>query len=138
MNDPFRGLQSSGLGGRVTPIDWHRLGHFIAEQGDGSCEDLSKPHAALTDHEAVANYGNGVGSVALGNFIECFADYAKGRVLSTGALQYEGENGVQRFESLTSEQLYDELLDELADTMAYIAMVGIRVLKQRSDLQEGA
>lgn len=97
------------------------------------------PHTGLTDHVAVTNHGKGVGSDNLANFIECFADYGRGRILRTGRLQYElGETGEQRFETLTAPELCDELLDELSDASNYIGMLAIKVLVMRNALSEGA
>lgn len=100
---------------------------------------MPTPSEALTSHVAVTNHGNGIGSENLGNFIECFADYAKSRVLSVGKLQYALEDdGKQHFEDLTPRQVVDELLDECADGIAYLSMVAVKALAIRSALPEGS
>lgn len=80
----------------------------------------------LLDHPAVRKHGSGVSSTELGNFILTLADTAATRVLGVGAEQYGGER--QRFETLTQEQQISELIDELADAYAYLAMVAIKAL----------
>lgn len=92
--------------------------------------------SALSDHIAVTNHGKGVDSESLANFIECIADFAGGRVRTTGRLQYEVQDtGGQRFEELSGVQLVDELVEELADTIAYAAMIAVKVLALRNELQ---
>lgn len=93
----------------------------------------------LSEHVAVKNHGRGVGAENLANFLECFADYSKARVLSTGRLQYEIEGtGEQRFEQLSGQDLCDELLDELADAVNYLGMLAIKTLVVRNALPEGS
>jgi hypothetical protein len=93
--------------------------------------------AALTDHLAVTNHGKGITSDTLGNFVECFADYTRGRIESTGRLQYElQDTGGQRFEQLSASELCDELLDELADSIAYSSMIAVKVLAMRNALEK--
>lgn len=130
-------LRPYGLEDRVTPAQWYRLADHLREPRDRSREDLSKPYAALTDHVAVTNHGNGVGSEGLANFVECFANYAQSRIRGTGAAQYNlDEFGLQRFEQLAGTDLCDELLDELADVISYSSMIAVKVLVIRSRLAQ--
>jgi NTP pyrophosphatase (non-canonical NTP hydrolase) len=83
----------------------------------------------LTDHVAVTNHGKGIGSANLANFVSCFSDHAAARILSTGALQYElGDTGEQHMETMTPQELCDELADELLDVCNYAAFIAIKVL----------
>lgn len=96
---------------------------------------MPTPSELLGDHVAVKNHGAGVGSLNLANFTECWANYGASRILNTGRLQYElGGTGEQRFETLSSRELCDELLDELSDAGNYIAMLAIKVLAVRNAL----
>ena len=57
--------------------------------------------------------------------MERLSDRAQDRIFGIGHEQY-GKNKVQRFETFTAEEEYDELLDELADAINYIAFIAIK------------
>ena len=77
-------------------------------------------------HPAVLGLGSGVSSVDLADFIGQLAERARRRVITIGESQYGGQ--IQKFETLSPEKIFDELLDEVADGIAYLAMASIHAL----------
>ena len=80
----------------------------------------------LHDHPAVTRHGHGVPTGDLTSYIESFADYANSRVRTVGAEQY-AQGRVQKFETFDIPRTVDELVDELADGVVYVAMLAIKV-----------
>jgi len=83
---------------------------------------------SLVDHPAVTGYGHGVSTEELASFVEVLASRASSRVRGVGAEQY-GQGSLQKFETLTAAEITTELLDELADVVAYASMIAIRVAR---------
>ena len=81
---------------------------------------------ALIDHPAVRCHGKGVQTEELVNFIDCLNNRVVARVRGTGAEQYAREQ--QAFEKYPTQRLVEETLDELADVIAYTAMLSIKLL----------
>lgn len=81
---------------------------------------------ALIEHPAVRLHGRGVPTEELVNFIDCLNTRVVGRVRGTGAEQYAREQ--QAFERYGVHRLVEETLDELADVIAYTAMLSIKLL----------
>ena len=81
-------------------------------------------------HPAVANLGSGVSSIDLADFIGQLAERARRRVITIGETQYGGQ--IQKFETLSPEKIFDELLDEVADGIAYLAMASIHAMAIRN------
>ena len=77
-------------------------------------------------HPAVLGLGSGVSSVDLADFIGQLAERARRRVITIGESQYGGK--IQKFETQSPEKIFDELLDEVADGIAYLAMASIHAL----------
>lgn len=89
------------------------------------------PVHPLGDHLAVLTYGRGVSTADLASFIDCVADEASRRIKTTGHEQY-GQKPLQKFETLTLDELIDEATAEIADFFAYGAMALIRLLALRN------
>lgn len=81
------------------------------------------------NHPAVLNLGAGVSSIDLADFIGQLAERARRRVITIGETQYGG--AIQKFETMNPETIFDELLDEVADGIAYLAMASIHALAVR-------
>ena len=81
-------------------------------------------------HPAVLGLGSGVSSVDLADFIGQLAERARRRVITIGESQYGGQ--IQKFETLSPEKIFDELLDEVADGIAYLAMASIHAMAIRN------
>lgn len=73
---------------------------------------------------------HGLTSWDLADWQHQFGLYAQTRILGIGAHQYD-EAGSQKFEHLPLADLYDELLDELADVVNYAAMLAARISRAR-------
>jgi len=74
--------------------------------------------------------GSGVSSVDLADLIRQIAERTSRRVITIGETQYGGQ--VQKFESMSPEELYEELLDEVADVYAYTAMLAVHAMAVRN------
>lgn len=88
--------------------------------------DNGSSRKALIDHPAVVRHGRGVPTEELVNFIDCLSNRVVARVRGTGAEQYAREQ--QAFERYPTQRLVEETLDELADVIAYTAMLSIKLL----------
>ena len=80
----------------------------------------------MIDHPAVRCHGKGVQTEELVNFIDCLNNRVVARVRGTGAEQYAREQ--QAFARYPTQRLVEETLDELADVIAYTAMLSIKLL----------
>lgn len=89
---------------------------------------------SLRHHAAVAQLGEGVSSVELADFIRQVADRTAQRVITVGETQYGGR--IQQFETKSVEEIYDELLDEVADVYAYAAMLAVHAMAVRNRANE--
>ena len=79
------------------------------------------------DHPAVKDHGSGIALQDLTSFMESFNDYVVSRIRGVGADQYMKSTG-QLFETFTAKETVDELLAELADTIAYTNFIAIKVI----------
>ena len=79
------------------------------------------------DHPAVTDHGSGIALNDLTSFMESFNDYVISRIKGVGADQYMKSTG-QLFETFTTKETVDELLAELADTIAYTNFIAIKVI----------
>lgn len=89
----------------------------------------------LSDHAAIAKQGAGVTPGELASFTESFGDYARTRIMGTGASEYSDTAG-QKYETMTFNELLIELADELADVSNYSAMLATKVLALWGALDE--
>lgn len=76
-----------------------------------------------------------VKSEELAHYVADFIGGACSRVMGTGAIQYE-ENGQQKFESMSLDELVDWTIEELQDVAVYACMLSIRVERVK-ELVEG-
>ncbi len=84
----------------------------------------------LADHSAVGSHGDGTSTVELADFIRVLTEAAISRVQGVGADQYD-KNGLQKFETMSMDELLDELLDEVYDCQSYLAMLALKVIALR-------
>lgn len=80
----------------------------------------------LRDHPAVRKHGHGVSTPELVNFMDNLHNRMIERVKGIGQQQYGGR--VQKFETYGPDRLVSETLDELADVLAYVGMLTIKML----------
>lgn len=115
-------------------VTYHGPRSFDVECPDGSFasfypEDATQFEpdvmANLLGHPAVGKHGEGVTSAELADFTRSLSGLSQARVMGTGHQQY-ATGKLQRFEELSPAELGRELLEELADAMNYLAMVGIK------------
>lgn len=85
---------------------------------------------SLDQHPAVRNLGSGVSSIDLADLINQLSERARRRVITIGETQYGG--AVQKFEEMSPEKIFDELLDEVADVYAYSAFLVIHAMAIRN------
>ena len=85
---------------------------------------------SLDSHPAVQNLGHGVSSVDLADLIGQISERTRRRVLTIGESQYGGR--IQKFETMSPEKIFDELLDEVADVYAYAAFLAIHAMAVRN------
>ena len=79
----------------------------------------------LINHPAIATHGAGIATTDLADFIRQFAELTADRVSSIGADQY-GQGKLQAFESKDPHEIFQEIVEELADVIAYVAMLAIK------------
>ena len=103
------GIQNSGTG-----------------QANGN-NNRKAPTNFFYDHPAVKDHGSGIALNDLTSFMESFNDYVMSRIKGVGADQYMKSTG-QLFETFTVKETVDELLAELADTIAYTNFIAIKVI----------
>ena len=97
-----------------------------ARHTDGNNNNTS-PLRFFHDHPAVKNHGRGIALQDLVSFMESFNDYVMSRIKGVGADQYAKSTG-QLFETFSAKETKDELLAELADAVAYINFIAIKVI----------
>lgn len=97
-----------------------------AQQTDGN-NNRKAPTRFFYEHPAVKDHGSGIALNDLTSFMESFNDYVMSRIKGVGADQYMKSTG-QLFETFTVEETVDELLAELADTIAYTNFIAIKVI----------
>lgn len=87
--------------------------------------DTSGVHQLL-NHPAVVKHGQGINSVLLGDFIMGLARLSASRVVHEGDAEYfDGDR--QAFESKTTDQIRQEILEELADVVSYTAFLAMKI-----------
>jgi len=111
------GIQNSGTG-----------------QANGN-NNRKAPTSFFYDHPAVTDHGNGIALQDLTSFMESFNDYVVSRIKGVGADQYMKSTG-QLFETFTVKETVDELLAELADTIAYTNFIAIKVIALSNAIKE--
>lgn len=82
------------------------------------------PFYSLANHPAVRQHGKGVAPEFLADFIMSMARMSAARVQGIGAEQYGGE--IQKFETMSSSEIFDALLEEVADIFAYASFLAIK------------
>lgn len=97
-----------------------------ARQENGN-NNNSSPLRFFYDHPAVKDHGRGIALQDLVSFMESFNDYVMSRIKGVGADQYMKSTG-QLFETFSAKETKDELLAELADAIAYINFIAIKVI----------
>ena len=80
----------------------------------------------LMNHPAVTNYGAGVSSTELADFVQLVSSTAVDRVLDQGHSEYGGE--IQQFELKDHASFAQDIVEELADAINYLAMALARSL----------
>ena len=105
--------------------------HDTYQHGSTSCEcrpgggDADRVRTLL-DHPAVLNHGQGINSVLLADFIMGLARISASRVVNEGDREYNlGDR--QSFEDKTSDQLRQEIVEELADVVSYCAFLCMKL-----------
>lgn len=129
MND-----NTEGLGGSAdTPVE-SGLQNNSTGQGNGN-NNRKAPTNFFYDHPAVKDHGSGIALQDLTSFMESFNDYVVSRIRGVGADQYMKSTG-QLFETFTAKETVDELLAELADTIAYTNFIAIKVIALANAIKE--
>ncbi len=78
----------------------------------------------LANHAAIRHHGSGVASSELADFIMSVARMAASRVEGIGDEQYGGM--IQKFELMSSEEIFQSLLEEVADIFSYASFLAIK------------
>jgi hypothetical protein len=129
MND-----NTEGLGGSAdTPVE-SGLQNNSTGQSNGN-NNRKAPTNFFYDHPAVKDHGSGIALQDLTSFMESFNDYVVSRIRGVGADQYMKSTG-QLFETFTAKETVDELLAELADTIAYTNFIAIKVIALANAIKE--
>jgi len=103
-------------------------------QGNGN-NNRKAPTRFFYDHPAVKDHGSGIALNDLTSFMESFNDYVVSRIRGVGADQYMKSTG-QLFETFSTTETVDELLAELADTIAYTNFIAIKVIALANAVKE--
>jgi len=103
-----------------------RIQDSSAQQINGN-NNRKAPTRFFYEHPAVKDHGSGIALNDLTSFMESFNDYVMSRIKGVGADQYMKSTG-QLFETFTVQETVDELLAELADTIAYTNFIAIKVI----------
>jgi hypothetical protein len=121
MND-----DTNGMGTSANASNEPRVQDSSAQQTNGN-NNSKTPTNFFYDHPAVKDHGSGIALNDLTSFMESFNDYVISRIKGVGADQYMKSTG-QLFETFTVKETVDELLAELADTVAYTNFIAIKVI----------
>ena len=121
MND-----STEGMGRDINSTNESRVQDSGIQQGNGN-NNRKAPTNFFYDHPAVKDHGSGIALNDLTSFMESFNDYVMSRIRGVGADQYMKSTG-QLFETFTTRETIDELLAELADTIAYTNFIAIKVI----------
>jgi hypothetical protein len=117
---------TSGVGTGANTPDESGIQNNGAQQANGN-DNRKAPTNFFYDHPAVKDHGSGIALQDLTSFMESFNDYVVSRIKGVGADQYMKSTG-QLFETFTVKETVDELLAELADTIAYTNFIAIKVI----------
>jgi len=129
MND-----DKNGMGRNISDVNEAGLQDNSARQSNGN-NNRKAPTNFFYDHPAVRDHGQGVTLNDLTSFMESFNDYVISRIRGVGADQYMQSTG-QLFETFTTKETVDELLAELADTIAYTNFIAIKVIALSNAIKE--
>ena len=121
MND-----DTNGMGTSTNASSKPGVQDSSAQQTNGN-NNRKAPTRFFYEHPAVKDHGNGIALQDLTSFMESFNDYVVSRIKGVGADQYMKSTG-QLFETFTVQETVDELLAELADTIAYTNFIAIKVI----------
>jgi hypothetical protein len=119
----------------MTQTEWEQVLMLLMRQGfkivahNRLTETITVrlPHASSTTTQQSQDHGSGIALQDLTSFMESFNDYVMSRIKGVGADQYMKSTG-QLFETFTVQETVDELLAELADTIAYTNFIAIKVI----------
>ena len=117
---------TSGVGTGANASDESGVQDSGAQQTNGN-NNRKAPTNFFYDHPAVKDHGSGIALQDLTSFMESFNDYVVSRIKGVGADQYMKSTG-QLFETFSVKETVDELLAELADTIAYTNFIAIKVI----------
>jgi hypothetical protein len=117
---------TSGMGTGPDASNEAGVQNSNAQQTNGN-NNRKAPTRFFYEHPAVKDHGSGIALSDLTSFMESFNDYVTSRIKGVGADQYMKSTG-QLFETFTVEETVDELLAELADTIAYTNFIAIKVI----------
>jgi len=117
---------TNGVGTGADTPDESGVQDSGAQQVNGN-NNRKAPTNFFYDHPAVTDHGSGIALADLTSFMESFNDYVMSRIKGVGADQYMKSTG-QLFETFTVKETVDELLAELADTIAYTNFIAIKVI----------
>ena len=117
---------TSGVGTGADAFDESGVQDSGAQQVNGN-NNRKAPTRFFYEHPAVKDHGSGIALQDLTSFMESFNDYVVSRIKGVGADQYMKSTG-QLFETFTVKETVDELLAELADTIAYTNFIAIKVI----------
>ena len=125
---------TSGVGTGANTSDEPRVQDSNPRQTNGN-NNHKAPTNFFYDHQAVKDHGSGIALADLTSFMESFNDYVMSRIKGVGADQYMKSTG-QLFETFTIKETVDELLAELADTIAYTNFIAIKVIALSNAIKE--
>ena len=125
---------TSGVGTGANASDESGVQDSGAQQTNGN-DNRKAPTNFFYDHPAVKDHGSGIALADLTSFMESFNDYVMSRIKGVGADQYMKSTG-QLFETFSVKETVDELLAELADTIAYTNFIAIKVIALSNAIKE--
>jgi len=125
---------TAGMGTGANASDKSGLQDSGAQQANGN-NNRKAPTNFFYDHPAVKDHGSGIALQDLTSFMESFNDYVMSRIKGVGADLYMKSTG-QLFETFTVKETVDELLAELADTIAYTNFIAIKVIALSNAIKE--
>jgi hypothetical protein len=125
---------TNGVGTGANTPDESGIQDSGTQQANGN-DNRKAPTNFFYDHPAVKDHGSGIALQDLTSFMESFNDYVVSRIKGVGADQYMKSTG-QLFETFTVKETVDELLAELADTIAYTNFIAIKVIALSNAIKE--
>ena len=125
---------TDGVGTGANASDESGIQDSGAQQTNGN-DNRKAPTNFFYDHPAVKDHGSGIALQDLTSFMESFNDYVVSRIKGVGADQYMKSTG-QLFETFSVKETVDELLAELADTIAYTNFIAIKVIALSNAIKE--